>query len=476
MKYISVLLIGSFAIFSSGCATVTSPRNPGEEWTPPKWDKSIKKPDEVWKDLRQRVSVPSSPLSLAEVIEEALANNPAARKAMQEAKAAQAKIKQAESSWFPSVNVSAQVQRERDISNSKASDLNETIYGPQAELTFLLLDFGGRASRVKQALHSFISFGFTFNQTIQDVILEVERAYFNMYSAEAQLDAAAADVADANASYIAADQKFQAGLVTELEVLQARSTLDNAQYVMADAKGTVKIARGRLAQAMGFPADADFSIEMPKKQEPPAITSENVSSVIDFALSRRPDIASLRASVRSKQAASAAAASDLWPTLNLGASAQSNQYEYYGIEKNNPLKDKDDRGYSGYISVNWDVFDGFNNYAKLKETQALAKAEKDGLEQAEIAASSDVWQKYYGYTTAVSKLVYSQSYYESSRSSYDLAIESYKAGLKSILDLLESQKQLSASRSTLISAKTDMFTSLAELIHSTGTIGRVTEE
>ena len=475
MKYIALILIGLLAVLSSGCATVTSPHDPGEEWTPPKWDKSIKKPDEVWKNLRERVSVPSSPLSLAEVIEEALVYNPAAKKAMQDAKAAQARIKQAESSWFPNVNVSAQVQRERDISNTRACDVNETVYGPQAELTFLLLDFGGRASRVKQALHSFIAYGFTFNQTIQDVILEVERAYFNMYSAEASLDSAAADVADANASYIAADQKFKAGLVAELEVLQARSTLDNAQYVMADAKGAVKIARGQLAQAMGLPADADFSIEIPKKQEPPAISSENVSDVIDFALSKRPDIAALRASVRSKEAAAAAAASDLWPTLNLGASAQSNQYAYYGVEKNNPLLDKDDRSYSGYISVGWDIFDGFNNYARLKEAQALAKAERDRLEQAEIAASSDVWQKYYAYNTAVSKLVFGQSYYESSRSSYDLAFESYKAGLKSILDLLESQKQLSSSRSTLISAKTDMFISLAEFIHSTGTIGRVNE-
>jgi outer membrane protein TolC len=77
--------------------------------------------------------------------------------------------------------------------------------------------------------------------------------------------------------------------------------------------------------------------------------------------------------------------------------------------------------------------------------------------------------KYYDFNTAVQKLQFSQSYFDTTVNSYDLALESYNAGLKSILDLTQAQSDLSSARSRLIQSKQDVFVFLAALAHSTGT-------
>jgi outer membrane protein len=124
--------------------------------------------------------------------------------------------------------------------------------------------------------------------------------------------------------------------------------------------------------------------------------------------------------------------------------------------------------YSANLSVNWDIFDGFNNWNKKKQADYEANIAMDNLIQAELEASSDVWVKYYDFNTAVQKLKFGQSYLETTQNSYDLALESYNAGLKSILDLTQAQSNLSLARSRLIQAKRDVFISLAELAHSMG--------
>lgn len=461
-----------FIISLSGCTTVKTPSLPGEVWAPPKWDRSQKEADLAWKALKSR-ELPQNgeKITLTDVVIISLKNNPTAMEAIEKTKAAKAKLKQAESSWFPQVSIGAKGEIDKQHTNRKSDDIDHMAAGPSAKIEMLLLDFGGRASRAKEALYGLFSSSYQYNQTIQDLILNAELSYFNYFAAEATRDAREDDLNNAKTTWVSADSKMKAGLGTLVDVLQAKSTYDNALYTLEDSREKVKIAWADLATVMGVPADSRFSPEYPSTISPPDIPQEEISVLIDQALGERPDISALRASVKSKKASLDAANSDLLPTLNMGYSAEGNQYAYYGAEKNNPLNDKRADAQTGYISVNWDIFDGFNNYARKKEAEALYAAEMYDLSRAELKASADVWNKYYGYKTSLSKLTAARSYFESAKGSYELATESYSAGLKTILDVLQAQKQLADARSTLIAARFSVFTSLAKLAHATGRIG-----
>jgi len=450
----------------AGCQTLKAPSTMFEEWKPP----ASKATDDVWTSVLGQKIDTSKPLALIELVDIALHNNPSTRQAWNSARAAEAKKKQAESALYPQVTASASLEKEKVITHPKSPlySVSSLGYGPSAGITYLILDFGGRAATIDAAYEAMIAANFQFNQTFQDLLLATETSYYELHSSYAGLKAAEADLENAKTSFAAARQKYEVGLVARLDILQAKSNYENSLFNLEVAKGQVKTAKANLAKTIGFPANTAFEITEPSGEMPAQIGEEDVSSLIKEAIEKRPDIAALRASLRAKQALTKAANSDLWPKLNSNGSADLTWYKSPGTKNQ---RTEHQYGYTAALSLDWDIFDGFSNLNKSREAKIAAEEERARLMQAELEASADVWIKYYGFKTAVQKLVFSESFMDTSKSAYDLALESYKAGLKSILDLLDAESKLSDARSKLIQSKKDVFVALANLAHATGSTG-----
>lgn len=448
---------------AAGCQTLKAPSTMYEEWKPV----ASKSPDQVWASILEQKIDPSRPLALVELVDIALHNNPSTRQTWDAARASEAKKKQAESALYPQVTASAAIEKERVIATQKKYNVNSLGYGPSVNITYLIFDFGGRAATIDAACEAMIAANFQFNQAFQDLLLAVETSYYELHSSYSTLKAAEADLENAKTSFIAAQQRYEVGLVAKLDVLQAKSNYESSLFNLEVAKGQIKTAKANLAKAIGFPADTPFEIAEPAKEVPTEINEENVSSLIKEAIDNRPDISALQASLRAKKSLVRAAKSDLWPKLNGSGSGGAMWHKFPGstISEN-----EHECGYNAGLSFDWDVFDGFYNLNKAREAQIEAEAERSRLIQAELEASADVWIRYYDFRTAVKKLVFSESFLDTSKMSYDLALESYKAGLKSILDLLDAESRLSDARSKLIQSKKDVFVALANLAHATGSI------
>jgi len=477
-----VVFIASLS-FISGCATVKAPDTPYSAWSAPE-RKGIRDAlhDPIWTSIRERTIDITKPLSLGDFIDIALRNNPTTRKAWQEAKEAEAEYKAMQSTWLPNLTVSATANREKEITESDyytsrarpdkrivIDDHSE--YGPKSELTILVLDFGARSGAIEQAAQNLLADNYQFNQTLQDLMLEVEKSYYELYSAYSAVAAAKADLKDAKKSLESAEQKFKVGLAAKLDFYEAKASYENARYNLEDAKGTAFSKKGALCKVIGIFADTDFEIADPSREIPDEITKENVTTLIEEALKQRPDIQAARANLRAKKEAIKIANSALWPSLNAGATAEANWYDYYYDTNDKVIERyKRDQTYAGYLTVTWDVFDGFYHLNEKHARQAGFEAEKSNLTASELEASQEVWTTYYNFKTAGRKFEYSESYYESSKVAYDLAFESYKEGLKDILYLLDAQAKLSDSRSKLVDSKKDVFVSIAELAHATGVL------
>ena len=462
------LLFISFVLFS-GCRTVQAPVTPFEEWTP---RATIDTSNDTWLSIREQKIDSSEPLSLADVIVIALENNPGTRQAWFMAQAAEAGVKQAKSPYFPQVAVSGKAvftksELTKLLQTTDGYRMVETLtYMPSVDISLLLFDFGGRKATFKEAAELLIAANFEFNQSLLDLLLSVESAFYQLQSAHATLAAAEADLETALTTRDASQKKLDSGLGTKLDVLQAQSNLDQARYSLEETKGILKTAHAQLAAVLGLPADSEFSIIEVSKEVPAGITTHDISLLIDLALEQRPDIAALQANYRSKQAAVDSAKASLWPSIALGASANGSWYHYYEPDLDNDHENE----YLGYIGVSWDIFDGFYNANKKRQAQAVASAAKAQLIQAQIAASADVWTKFYNYETAIKKLTFSEAYYSSAQEAYDLAIESYNSGLQNIIDVLQAQSNLSSARSNHIQSITDVFIAVAQLAHATGTL------
>jgi len=501
---IPLLLIG-------GCSGINVSSAPFKEWAPPEYYKTNTLEDGSTSFIRSKKPDFAEPLTLALLLDIALKNNPTTRQAWEDSRAKQAILRQEQSQLFPKVTVGAdgtreksvataqsgnindlkygpsgkaelllfdfggrdaeietayQGTREKSVDTAQSGNINDLKYGPSGKAELLLFDFGGRDAEIETAYQDMISSGFQFNQSLQDLILDVKKNYYGLYSATSTLEAAESDVFDAKASFEAAAIRFQVGLVSKLDQLQAEASYDDSLYNLEEAKYNLNTARSDLSTTLGYSADTKIEIVNPGNDVPTDIDKQDVTEMIDEALLIKPDIQAARADLKSKEAAVQDAKSSLWPHVNLGGTMGQNWYKYYNEKKPR----NDDYAYTGYLSLQWDVFDGFYNMNKKYEAQAEESAQRAKLIELELEASADVWAKFYNYTASVSKLKYSEAFLKSSKASYDLAFEGYGAGLKNILDLLQAQSTLSEARAKFLTSRKDLFVSVAELAHATGTL------
>ena len=464
----NIILSGLLSCFLIGCQSVKAPQTPYDSWDPPDRDTAKETDTASWNNLKQQTTKinTAKPLTLIELIDIALSNNPSTQQAWENARVAEAQKAQAESQWLPQANVSGSITKAKQETGDALSSIDQLQYGPALNMTYLLLDFGGRTAAVTEAAQMLLAANFQFNQALQDLLLNVETAYYSFYSTQSSLEAAEANLLDAQTTYKAAEEKYSVGLDSKPDLLEAEATYNDALYTLEEAKGELETAKANLAQLLSLPADTPLQIVPPQKEIPTDISKEDVSKLILEAVQERPDIKALKAQLMAKKAAITAATSDMLPSLNASGSAVKDWYKYYKYTK--PYDD--DYSYSGNLSVNWDIFDGFYNLNKRRAAEADAAALEAQLIQAELEAGTDVWTSYYNFKTAVRKLTYGKAALKSAQAAYDLELESYETGLKSILDLLQSQNQLKTARSKLVQSQKDLFVSLANLAHATGSI------
>jgi TolC family type I secretion outer membrane protein len=450
-----------------GCVQAPPPPSSTTEWTAPG---DAQKQDKVWEAVRAGTPVDlSTPLSLADIADLALQNNAATSKAWHEARAASEQVRFAQGYFMPSLNVNAGASRSITSADPESFDQDYMTYGPGVQLSYLVFNFGGgRRAAVDQALQTVYASNFAFNRAIQDTLLTSEIAYYRVITAQAAVEATTTNALDTKAILEAATERRNAGVGVDLDVLQAQTLYDQALYAQASALGALKISWGLLAQSLGLPADTPLQIAPPSTTLPASLSAQNMQRFMDAALTRRPDLAALRASLAAREASIKVAKASRWPSLYLTGSANRNYYELYGV--NNRVPSADEWAYMGGVSVKWNIFDGFQTLSTTRTAEAQADATRAQLKQAELGASAEIWTRFQNYETALSLLAFSGSSLKSATAAWELAMDSYKAGLKSILDVLNAETQLANARRQQIAARQEVFTALANLAHATGII------
>ena len=472
--FLLLAVLSSLLISLTGCRTLEVPSKSSGMWTPPQWSSESKKPETVLNAVRGKKPSTDKPMRLVELVGLALQNNPSTKQAWYQALSAKAQVGEARSAWYPTVTAEQDFDNQRVISSRPLQSMNQGDIGANLKLTYMLMDFGGRSAKVEQAFQTLLATNFQFNQTFQDLLLNVASAYFNFFSTTALLEAAHMDVKDAKAALDATTAKFSAGIQAKVDVLQATASYQKMLYQLESAKGNLKTAEGDIAKVLGFPAGTPLNIMLPQKDVEFKVGTRTVDQLIEEGLAKRPDIAAERASLAAKMAAVKAARSDLWPTLNAQGTGSNDWYKYFGRHGLN-YDTQHNYGYGAGVSVNWPLFEGFDTVSKIKAAQADADAEFENLRQKELSATAEVWDAYYNFVTATQKLEASKAYLDASQGSYDLSMDGYKSGLKSILDVLNAESDLSDARSQVIKSRKELYTSFAQVVYATGTINERTD-
>src|SRR5579862_1014368 len=199
-----------------------APTTPDKAWSNPTAEQSLNKQFSTLPDTKYSLD-PAKAYTLAELIDLAEQHNPETRLAWQEAKARAAALGIARSALFPTLAAVAvgNTSRVQIFFNTEFVRQTYGIFEPELHVEYLIFDFGGRGGAIDAAKANLLAANLTFNNTHLKIIFQVTSAYYRLLNAMGQMDAAEANLKNAQAVEEDAKDRLQNGLATKPDVLEA---------------------------------------------------------------------------------------------------------------------------------------------------------------------------------------------------------------------------------------------------------------
>ena len=433
---------------------------PSVFWTPPPQRVQPATPPsvELPADLAARVRA----LQLADVLDIALRNNTASAAAWADARAAAAAYGAAKGLYYPNLSLDVNATTLKTAATAGRVSVRQRLYGPTLSVSWLLLDFGGRSGSVAGAREALLAADWTHNAVIQNVVLDVETAYFQYLATRALLAAQQTTLREAQANLEAAEHRHNVGLATIADVLQAKTALSQVQLTLETIEGALQTTRGALALSMGLPANVPYDIETPPDTIPPLGITDSLETLIERAVRERPDLMAARAAARAARARVAEARGEALPSLEVsGNTAQTYFFD----------RPPSGNSYSATIGLQIPLFSGGAHIYDVRAASAAARAAEERRKGLEQQVSFQVFNSYYALRTATQRVRTSGDLLASATQSEQVALGRYKAGAGSLLDLLTAQAVLADARAQVIQARLSWYTTLAQLAHDVGILG-----
>jgi len=344
----------------------------------------------------QTAPVAPAALTLKEAERQALDRNPQIRAGHYTALAAQETIREAKSAYMPTAFGSFTGAGAQDGTRIAAGGLNNpTIldrFAAGVAVSQLITDFGRTTNMVQSSSLMADSRQRDVDVRRADVLLQVDRAYFNAQRAQAVLQVARDTVA---ARQLVVDQVTalaNSNLKSGLDVSFAKVNLGEAQLLLAQAENDVQSGFASLSAALGSPQVNTYALS--DEAMPPAPDADS-APLVARALKDRPDLAAQRLA---DQAALkfADAERSLWmPAISFIGAAGMTPYHQIGLT---------DRYSAAGVNISVPLFNGNLYSARHAEAAFRAQAGEQAVRDLENRVARDVTVAWLDTRTAYQRL------------------------------------------------------------------------
>lgn len=399
------------------------------------------------------------PLTLAEVADSSLCNNPQTQELWASTRVQAAQLGIAKSAYLPTVNNS--ISTNGNVGRPESDSRSNPYFNLSNNLaaSYLLYDFGNRNATLENARQLLLAASASQNSTIQTVLLSATTAYYQVQANLAALDAAKQAETASLESFKAAEARYKAGVATPADKLQAQTAYAQLTLTRITSEGNLQIAYGNLANVMGLSANQKITLEATRYQTPPNIL-EDVNSLIMQAGARRPDLIASEAQLKAAQASIDANKAAAKPTISVGLSNQWQDGNSLSSSNNSTLG----------LTVSIPLFAGYAPSYRIRAAEAQADLRAAQRDRLKLQISLDVWSAYQNLRTAIESVTASQVLVQSAEESYRLNLGRYKAGLSNIIDTLNAQTALASAQQQKIQASLNANIARATLAQAMGAL------
>lgn len=454
------------------CGQDSAPPAPDKPWAPPTLGGYERELSQMGRENSNAVPIDlDKAYDLPELIDIAERSHPQTRVAWEQARAQARAVGLSESTYYPylaglaSVNFAHQLSVLTSVFPANGIEENAGV-----DLSWLLFDFGGRKAAVAEARQKLMLANVNFNATHQTIVFTVTESFYAYNTSRQQVEAAQSTLDAARTVAAAARARFDNGLGTTQDVLQAQQQLAQADYELEAARGTFDDAQVTLVRSLGvFPTTQIRVAKIPENPVPDDL-EEPLDDLLDRALSQRPDLLAKLAALKASQAAIRQARAAYYPHISLDASAGWSKLDVNHY--NSPYIGNSKLVYAAGLAIELPIFDGFARRNNLQLAKAQLRAAESDLADSRDTAVEQVMTSYIDLKTALRKQDAAEVLLSAAQTAFDASLESYKNGLGTYVQVQVAQGNLATARTTLVDARSAIYTSRTALALSVGDLAK----
>ncbi len=383
--------------------------------------------------------------ALQQLIATALTNNRDLRETALNVEEYQAQYRIQRSAQLPNIAADGYGSKQRTLSGS--SHYTYEAYSLEVASTSYELDLYGRVKNLKdQALEQYLAMEETQKSATISLVAEIARSYLTWLADRELLQISKDTQKVEEESYELVQQRFQGGIANELDLAQARTSLEAV-------KANVAMYRRNVAQDlhyMSFLAGTELPDNVISEEgflsniAPLSVVPSNLSSSV---LLQRPDIIAAEHTLKGANANIEAARAAFFPTISLTASA--------GVISSDisDLFDGSSGSWLLYPSISVPIFTA----GKLQAELDVAKIRKEiyvaQYENAIQTAFREVSDALVGIGTYEEQMQAQKANLDANKQYFTHAKSRYQEGVDSFLTLLDAQRSLYSARQAYLTLK-----------------------
>ncbi len=401
----------------------------------------------------------SQPITLERAIQIALQNHPSIGIAKSQVAAANARVTQSMSSYFPSIapsyTYSSQLSTATIGGVSRTGTIEQGI--TQISARQLIFDTGKREEGLLSSRYSEKSSEYAYLDTRQAVILNVTTAYYELLRTRELVRVAQSNVDRAQTTLDSTKAFAEEGTAPRKDILQAQADLDNAKVQLIQAENNVRVQTTTLKNAMGLLTMTPINVPDVQLPPPPAAPDPTpVEKYVEIALANRMDARRDAAAVDASRHQVKIAA------INAGLQVEADVTEGYRVDPD----PGENRTFTTTFS--YPLFDAGLTRAQVRQAKASLEQARKQLDLTKQAIQLAVEQAYLLREEARSRVQAALAAVRAAQENYDAATASRKEGAGSILDVITAQNALVVAETNQVQAIYDYYTADANLKRALG--------
>ena len=357
----------------------------------------------------------------------ALANHPSIISSKSSAEIYKSKIAQAWSAYFPQFGVGIEYSRNDMMLSAFSSGQQRynMFYLPTANLNMLIFDFGKTKAQADIAKKTYQASEDNVQKSINDVIYNVKRCYYNLLYAMQQEKVYEDAVHDYTIHLEQANAFYKIGTKAKIDVLTAEYNLGKAKLELIKAKNNVKLAFANVNNAIGMPEFTDYAIDENLETRKYEVVLEDM---LKTAFDTRPEYLAAKKKAEGSKILVKATKRAFLPDIKAFGSI-----EYGGTHPGN------DVGYQVGANLAYSNFNALLLKKQVDEAKSTAKRDLADLESQRQNVYLEVKEAYIDLQNAKDSIPVSALAMMQAKEQYDLASGRYKVGMGDAVELKDAE-------------------------------------